>query len=152
MVTPQTANYLTSPPLIQPRKLMTEFNTATAKSPPESLVGNFTAIANPYGRDAKKLKQGTGLGEENVDSTASWEEEAMNAAAEAEAAMLLLSASKATAKAKSAGLKTEGITANDVQDAYNGKKISTTEYDDVMLEVAIEASKVDQKTDETIEV
>ena len=72
----------------------------------------------------------------------------MKVAAAAEDAMLLLNASKATSK--SAGLKTEGITPNDVQDAYNEKKITQTDYDDVMLEVAIEASKVDHTTDENI--
>ena len=116
----------------------------TAKSPPESLVDNFTspslpqlrqlmmngervslhstAAPSPYEPEAKKLKQEYALG---LDSSILWEEEAMKVAAADEDAMLLLNASKATAK--NAGLETKGITPNDVQDAQNEKKITLTD-------------------------
>ena len=152
MVTPQTENSppkslvgnFMSPSLIQP-KLMTEFSAPTAKSPPESLVRNSTAVANPYAPEAKRLKQEYAHG---LNTSTSWDEEAMKVAAAAEDAMLLLNTSKASAK--SAGLKTEGITPYDVQDAYIQEMITKTDYNDVMLGVAIEASKVDQTTDDNI--
>ena len=134
------AQGFTPPSPLQPRKL-----TMSGEPIPPLPASVPNLPLNPY----KKQKKHQPLIESSLFSAKKWDSEAIVAAAAAEDAMLLINTARAPV-ARKGGLKTEGLTAVDYSDAFANHNLASEDYDNVMLNAAIEASKIDKGLGEDV--